>query len=67
MRSRRLTGFICAFVCAISFATTGFAQEASSRATAGKLVEVKVPAPALKGNLLGDPEEQTVAVYLPPS
>jgi S-formylglutathione hydrolase len=67
MRSRRLTEFICAFVCAISFAATGFAQEASSRAAAGKLVELKVSAPALKGNLLGDPAEQSVAVYLPPS
>ncbi len=67
MRSRGLAGFICALVCAISFAATGFAQEATSRAAAGKLVELKVSAPALKGNLLGDPAEQTVAVYLPPS
>ena len=67
MQSRRLTGFIFAFVCAISFAATGFAQETTSRATAGRLVEVKVSAPALKGNLLGDPAEQSVAVYLPPS
>ena len=35
--------------------------------TIGKLVEIKVPAPSLKGNLLGDPVEQSVAVYLPPS
>jgi len=62
-----LTGFICAFVCATSFAAAGFALEASSRAAAGRLVEVKVSAPALKDNLLGDPAEQTVAVYLPPS
>jgi S-formylglutathione hydrolase FrmB len=67
MQSRRLTGFIFAFVCAISFAATGFAQQATSRAAAGRLVEVKVSAPALKGNLLGDPVEQSVAVYLPPS
>jgi S-formylglutathione hydrolase len=66
MGSRRLTRFIFAFVYAISFAATGFAQEAS-RAAAGRLVEVKVSAPALKGNLLGDPAEQSVAVYLPPS
>jgi S-formylglutathione hydrolase FrmB len=30
------------------------------------LVELKVSAPSLKGNLLGDPVEQKVAVYLPP-
>jgi len=67
MPSQRLTRFIFVFICAISFAATGFAQEATSRASAGRLVEVKVSAPALKGNLLGDPVEQSVAIYLPPS
>lgn len=33
---------------------------------AGKLVEVTVQAPSVEGNLLGDPHERTVAVYLPP-
>lgn len=42
-------------------------QQATTAPTAGQLVEIKVPAPALKGNLLGDPTEQSVAVYLPPS
>lgn len=32
----------------------------------GKLIEGKVPAPSLNGNLLGDPTEQSVAIYLPP-
>ncbi len=67
MPPRRLTSFIFALVSAISFAATGFAQETTSRAAAGRLVEVKLSAPALKGNLLGDPVEQSVAVYLPPS
>uniref|UniRef100_UPI003908BC50 Esterase n=1 Tax=soil metagenome TaxID=410658 RepID=UPI003908BC50 len=34
---------------------------------AGRLIEVKIPAPSLKGNLLGDPTEQSIAVYLPAS
>ncbi len=67
MPSRRLTRFIFALVCCISFVATGFAQAAISRVAAGRLVEVKVSAPALKGNLLGDPVEQSVAIYLPPS
>ncbi len=67
MPSRRLARFIFALVCCISFVATGFAQEAISRVAAGRLVEVKVSAPALKGNLLGDPVEQSVAIYLPPS
>jgi enterochelin esterase-like enzyme len=32
----------------------------------GKLQTVKIPAPSLKNNLLGDPTEQPVAVYVPP-
>ena len=43
-----------------------FAQ-ATSPAGEGRLVEFKLTAPALKNNLLGDPAEQTAAVYLPPS
>jgi len=44
-----------------------FAQQATSTAGEGQLVEFKLSAPALKSNLLGDPAEQTAAVYLPPS
>lgn len=33
----------------------------------GRVVEVEVPAPALKGNLLNSSEFQGVAVYLPPN
>src|SRR5262249_44728396 len=32
----------------------------------GKIVEVKIPAPSLKGNLLGDTEVQPASIYLPP-
>ncbi|MDF1607806.1 alpha/beta fold hydrolase [Hoeflea sp. YIM 152468] len=39
----------------------------SSSGTAGRVVEIEVPAPALAGNLLGTSEIQEVAVYLPPS
>src|SRR5437867_11241751 len=34
---------------------------------AGTLVEATVASSALKGNLLGDPSESGVAIYLPPS
>ena len=67
MSHLRLGRLIFASLLVISFASAGFAQQATPLAAAGKLVEVKVPAPALKGNLLGDPAEQSVAVYLPPS
>ena len=66
MRSR--TRFIPAVLFLIScwLATNVVAQQAAP-APIGRLVEVKVTAPSLKGNLLGDPAEQTIAVYLPPS
>lgn len=71
----RLSRLIFAIVLAMSFAPASFAQQAvtptaapgAPAAAAGKLVEIKVPAPSLKGNLLGDPTEQSAAVYLPPS
>src|SRR5262245_28356159 len=33
----------------------------------GELVDVRINSASLKGNLLGDPAEQRVVVYLPPS
>jgi len=45
----------------------GLGQQATAPAPIGKLVEIKVPAPSLKNNLLGEPNELTVSVYLPPS
>src|SRR6185503_7521169 len=66
MTSRRLSGFIVVLICVVS-AATAFAQSMPIRASQGRLVELKVSAPSLKGNLLGDPTEQDVAIYLPPS
>jgi S-formylglutathione hydrolase len=48
-------------------APSSFAQEATGRVGSGQLVEFKLSSSALKSNLLGDPVEQRVAVYLPPS
>ena len=53
--------FLILFVC------PAFGQEVAKQKVSGKLLEVKVTSPSLKGNLLGDPAEQTIAVYLPPS
>src|SRR5688572_1095393 len=67
MPSLKLSRLIFVVVLAIAFASAGFGQQATAPAAAGRLVEVKVSAPALRGNLLGDLTEQSVAVYLPPS
>src|SRR5262245_7198537 len=42
-------------------------QQTAPARTSGKVVELTIPAPSLKGNLLGDPLEQSIVVYLPPS
>ncbi|MDQ3750453.1 MAG: alpha/beta hydrolase-fold protein [Acidobacteriota bacterium] len=44
-----------------------FGQQVQSKESSGKLIELKVSSPSLKGNLLNDSIEQKVAVYLPPS
>lgn len=49
------------------FVYSAIGQGAAGQAVSGRLVEVKVAAPSLKGNLLGDPIEQIVFIYLPPS
>lgn len=67
MPSLKLSRLIFVVVLAVAFASAGFGQQATAPAAAGRLVEVKVSAPALRGNLLGDLTEQSVAVYLPPS
>ncbi|HKE57440.1 MAG TPA: alpha/beta fold hydrolase [Pyrinomonadaceae bacterium] len=56
---------IFVLLCLLSLASVCFGQQAAP--AAGKLVEVKVPAPSLKGNLLSDPLEQNAVIYLPPS
>ncbi len=48
-------------ICLSAFATSAVAQQATSR-----FLEVKIVAPALKGNLLGEAAEQIVNLYLPP-
>lgn len=48
------------------FTVLALSQQATAPATTGKLLQLKVQAPSLKGNLLGDPTEQPVYVYLPP-
>lgn len=65
--STRLTKLTFVLICAIFFANPSFAQQGTQRAPASRIIEIKVPAPSLKGSLLKDPVEQSVNVYLPPS
>lgn len=65
---RRIPFIAVAFFCLAHGLTAvqPLAQETVSRAPAGKLIDTKVHSRALEGNLLGDPADQQVAVYLPP-
>ena len=63
LRTVRLTTL--AVLCFLSAIVT--ADQAVAPAPAGMLTETKVAAKALEGNLLGDPAEIRVAVYVPPS
>src|SRR6476659_8563703 len=67
MQIRGIYRVVCLLSVLSAASTAAFSQQPATAATTGKLVEIKVPAPSLKGNLLGDPTEQSVAVYLPPS
>ncbi|NND93062.1 MAG: alpha/beta fold hydrolase, partial [Granulosicoccus sp.] len=58
--------FILFLFGALNLGMPGLSVAQSSPDTAGRVVEVAVPAPALAGNLLGTPDIQDAAVYLPP-
>lgn len=52
-------------VCLI-FILSAFAFGQVGKIEPGRVIEVKINAPSLAGNLLGDPTEQSVSIYLPP-
>lgn len=63
---RRYLRFITLF--AVVFTSVSIASGQTTQTTAvGSLDDLRVPAPSLAGNLLGDPTTQRVLVYLPPS
>lgn len=45
----------------------GFTDPSGADIASGEIVEIVIPAPSLSDNLLGDPSEQPVSIYLPPS
>lgn len=49
-----------------AFVLVGCSQAGNDEASPGKIIEVLISAPALEGNLLGDPTKQRLSVYLPP-
>lgn len=48
------------------FSPVTLSQQGTAPATTSKLLQLKIQAPSLKGNLLSDPTEQPIYLYLPP-
>ena len=47
-------------------AASAIAQQPAPRTAVGRVIETTIPAPSLRGNLLSEPIEQSIVVYLPP-
>jgi S-formylglutathione hydrolase FrmB len=54
------------FALSLTLLFAGCAEDPVFQPAAGSITENVIPAPSLKGNLLGDPAEQRLSVYLPP-
>jgi S-formylglutathione hydrolase len=59
--------FLLLVLCLLYFVPTTFAQQTATAPAKGRVLELTIPAPSLKGNLLNDPVQQPIVVYLPPS
>jgi pimeloyl-ACP methyl ester carboxylesterase len=66
MTLNRVATFPLVILLVTLFSSVALGQQATAPATTSKILQLKIPAPSLKGNLLGDPTEQPVYVYLPP-
>jgi hypothetical protein len=54
MPNPKLPRFIFALLLLVLFARLTVPQQATERVASGKLIEIRITAPSLKGNLLGD-------------
>ena len=67
MRPLRISPIVLLILCFLVIGLPGLGQQGTQPVRRGRIVELKIPAPSLKGNLVGDPIEQSIAIYLPPS
>src|SRR4030095_1862432 len=69
LKPNRLASVFCLLFLSLTLVPTQNAAAPLRAATAraGKVLEIKVPAPSLKGNLIGAQPEFEASVYLPPS
>src|SRR5574338_1576498 len=66
VRLNRVATALLAILLFTFFSSVTLSQQGTATATTSKLLQLKIQAPSLKGNLLGDPTEQPVYMYLPP-
>ena len=66
MSKQWLQKFAFLFLFSVLITVTACGQQAVKPVASGRIVEVTIPAPSLAGNLLGDPTEQPMSIYLPP-
>src|SRR5688572_29334237 len=66
MKMNRISTAPLAILFLTLFSSITLSQQGTASRTTSKLVQLTIQAPSLKGNLLGDPTEQPVYVYLPP-
>lgn len=66
MKLNRVATAVLAILLFTFFSSVTLSQQGTVPTTTSKLLQLKIPAPSLKGNLLGDPTEQPIYVYLPP-
>jgi len=67
MTNQQTLGLVRAFFLLVLSASPVLGQQLAIEIGEGRFIEVTIPAPSLAGNLLGDPTEQPVSIYLPPS
>ena len=65
MQIHRIVLVATVFGLGMGHVPTGWVHQA--KFDPGEIVELKIPAPSLEGNLIGTPTEQFVQVYLPPN
>jgi S-formylglutathione hydrolase FrmB len=63
--NRVATAALFILLCTL-FSSGTLSQQGTAPTTTSKLLQLKIQAPSLKGNLLGDPAEQPIYVCLPP-
>ena len=65
MRLNRVASAALAVLLCTLFSSGTLSQQGVAPTTTSRLLQLKVPAPSLKENILGDPTEQPIYVYLP--